>query len=403
MRARRALAAGVAALALAIAGCGGGGDSDEGSSGDSKGSSGGSQATNWPLFGRIPSRTHYLAGDHLDPPLKQVWEFEMPTLLEFPPVLVGERLFVADKSGEIVALDTANGKVLWRHRRPGSSKGKQPADVTSPTYADGLVIVALEAGEVVALDPAEGKPAWTTKLPTTLQSSPLVIDGQVYVGSDDGTLWALDLKDGNPKAVIKARRAIKASPAYDGGTLYVGDYAGNMYGVDADKGEISWSTDTTESPAGGSGGFFSSPAIAGGRVYAGRDDGTVFAFDADDGKYAWSYDTGGAVYGSPAAAPGPGGDLTIFIGSYDARLYALDAETGKVSWSEAVGPVPGSASVVGSTVYSSSFKTGNTVGYDTASHKRVFRFPSPGYSPMISDGVHLFLAGYESVHAFKPR
>ena len=46
---------------------------------------------------------------------------------------------------------------------------------------------------------------------------------------------------------------------------------------------------------------------------------------------------------------------------------------------------------------------GNTVGYDTKTHERVFRYPSPGYTPMISDGVRLFLVGYESVHAFEPK
>jgi hypothetical protein len=65
--------------------------------------------------------------------------------------------------------------------------------------------------------------------------------------------------------------------------------------------------------------------------------------------------------------------------------------------------VPGTANVIGDTVYTASFKTGNTVGYDVSSHKRVFRYPSPGYTPMISDGERLYLAGYESVHAFKPR
>ena len=398
----RLLAALVAATVLAASGCDGSGDSDN--SGASLGEPGKRSLTEWPMFGRVPARTHFLAADGLDPPLKQVWEFDDPTLLEFPPVLVEERLYVVDKAGDVRALDAASGKVLWNHTRVGKSpNGRIPADVTAPTLADDKLIVAYEPGEVTAFEPSGGKIAWSTQLPSTLQSSPIAVGGSVYLGSDDGTLWSLSLSDGDHKAVFKAEQSIKASPSLDDGRLFFGDYAGNMYALDASSGKLAWKTDTTTTPAGGSGGFFSSPAIAGGRVYAGRDDGTVFAFDSDSGGYLWHYATGGAVYGSPALAPIPGGDLTVFIGSYDAKLYALDSGTGKVTWSETVGPVPGTATVIDRTVYSSSFKTGNTVGYDIKTHDRVFRYPSPGYTPMISDGVRLFLTGYQSVHAFEPK
>jgi ABC-type phosphate transport system substrate-binding protein len=103
----------VALLALLVAGCGGGGSSS---------SAGGSSATassttgtaaegpatapamslepdyvDWPYFGRVPQRTHYLptklgAVDRpLDPPLKQAWSINTHGLLEFPPA-IGDRV-----------------------------------------------------------------------------------------------------------------------------------------------------------------------------------------------------------------------------------------------------------------------------------------------------------------------
>ena len=411
---RLGLIAAAAICSALIAGCGGdsptsgGGSGGSGSGSDAAAGAGNAAESNkdtdWPIFGRIPARTHYLDDPGLNPPLRQVWEYSEPTLLEFPPALVNNRLYVADKSGDVNALDAKTGKVVWSHKRSGpNGTGRQPADVTAPLFADGYVIIAFEHGEVIALEPDKGKLAWTTQLSSRLESSPIEIDGRVYLGSDSGDLWALDLKTGRADSVFTAEGSIKASPSYDAGKVYVGDYAGHIHAVDADSGKALWSADSTTTSAGGSGGFYSSPSIADGRVYAARDDGVVFAFDADTGKYLWNFTAGGRIYGSPAVAPGPGGDLTVFIGSYDANLYALAADSGKQSWSEKVGPVPGTATVIGDTVYTSSFKTDQTVGFDTASHKQTFKYPSPGYTPMLSDGKRLYLAGYASIHAFRPK
>ncbi len=111
----------------------------------------------------------------------------------------------------------------------------------------------------------------------------------------------------------------------------------------------------------------------------------------------------GPIYGSPAVAEVPGTPLTVYIGSYDSRLYALDAASGKKLWDYDVGgPVPGTATVIGHTVYTSSFKTVESVGIDVLSHRKTFSFDSPGYTPMISDGRNLFLIGYFTVHGFRP-
>jgi hypothetical protein len=65
--------------------------------------------------------------------------------------------------------------------------------------------------------------------------------------------------------------------------------------------------------------------------------------------------------------------------------------------------VPGTAVVIGRTVYTSSFKEQKAVGIDVKSHKKVFSFGSPGYTPMISDGQSLFLVGYFSMHRLVPK
>ena len=238
---------------------------------------------------------------------------------------------------------------------------------------------------------------------TGLQSSPIVVDGRLYLGSEKGILFALDAASGKTEWTFNTPTPIKTSPSVDSGLVYFGDYSGTVYALDAASGKRRWETDTTGTAPGGDGGFYSSPAIADGRVYIGRDDGVAYAFDQKTGKQSWFFQTEGDIYGSPAVAAVPGEPLTVYFGSYDSRLYALNAKTGKKEWDYDVGgPVPGTPTVVGHTVYTSSFKTAKSIGIDIRTHKKTFTFDSPGYTPMISDGLNLYLVGYYTLHGFTP-
>ena len=390
----------LALLALAaLSGCGGS------SGGNATGASTAANAKtiDWKLFGRIPQRDHYLPSK-LNPPLKKVWDYDDQALIEFPPAIAGNRLYLVNKYSNVRALDTETGKVIWDLRRNRHYKGP-PSDVTDPVYVKGTVYVAFMDGTLLALRAKDAKIEWKRKLPTTLQSSPLVIGNTLYLGSDKGILFALDRTNGKTRWSFNDNHVIKASPSFDHGTIYVADYNGGMFALRASDGKVLWSTFTPDTPAGGSGGFYSSPAVANGRVYAGRDDGTVFALDEKTGKYSWSVPTDNFVYGSPAVAnvPGSGGSM-VYIGSYDHHLWVIDALTGKVRWKYDVGgTIPGTAVVIGHTVYTSSFTTQKSIGIDVLTHKKVFSFGSPGYTPMVSNGQSLFLVGYYSMARFDPK
>ena len=102
-----------------LAGCGGS-DSDSTSTA-SKSTSTGSAATgtgdeagdatdvDWPYFGRVEERTHYIA-DAPDPPFHMLWEFFAKQLIEFPPVLQDGYVFVVNKTGDVYVVNVKTGK-----------------------------------------------------------------------------------------------------------------------------------------------------------------------------------------------------------------------------------------------------------------------------------------------------
>lgn len=399
----------VSALLIAMAlvsGCGGGADepTNGGSSGEPAANGFEPGAGSWPHFGRIDQRTHYLpAGEELNPPLKQEWSFSDRVLIEYPPALDDGVAYLADKYGDVRALRLSDRSVIWDLMKDDRYVGP-PSDTTGPAYFDDRVFVAFQSGILIALDADSGKITWKRDMHTGLQSSPIVVGGKLYLGSETGVMYCLEAGSGKTVWTYQAGSPVKSSPSLDGGSVYFANYEGSVFAADADSGKLKWRTDTTRTEPGGSGGFYSSPALAGGRVYIGRDDGTVYVFDQKDGRQAWFFETGDDVYGSPAVAKVPGTPLTVYIGSYDGKLYALNAATGKKEWDFNVGgQVPGTATVIGDTVYTSSFQTKESIGIDIKSHRKVFSFDSPGYTPMISDGKNLYLIGYFTLHGFVPR
>ena len=391
-------------LALLLAGCG---SSDEGGETGASSSevASGSGYIDWPLFGRVPQRTHYLAaqGSSLDPPFKQAWSINTHALIEFPPAIHDGIAYVINKYGNGKAVRLSDRKILWELNIRPSDKGV-PNFVTAPVYYEGRVYGAFLTGHLAAGDAATGKKDWVRKFDAHLESSPLAVDGTLYLGTDTTNLLALRASDGRTRWSFNAPGAIKASPSYDDGKVFFADYQSSVFALDAKSGKPVWRSNTSKVPPYGRGGFFSSPAIAFGRVYVARDDGTVYALDEKTGKVAWHFDAGAAVYGSPAVARVPGTPPTVYIGAENGSFFALDARTGKPRWQKNIGgPIPGTAVVIGHTVYTSSFKTQETSGFDVRTHKRVFHIKQAGYTPMTSDGKRLYLVGYYDLIGLEAR
>ncbi|HKT82890.1 MAG TPA: PQQ-binding-like beta-propeller repeat protein [Solirubrobacterales bacterium] len=395
-----------AALALAAclaiwSGCGGSGSSapDGGSAADSR-----TALVSWPFFGRVPERTHYLPARErfLDPPLREAWSINTHALIEFPPAIAGGIAYVVNKYGNAKAVRLRDRKVIWERTTDRRDSGK-PTDVTSPVYAEGKVFFADVDGDLVAVDAKSGKEIWTRKLAGHLESSPMAVGGTLYLGTDETNVVAVRASDGKVLWQFNSPGAIKASPSFHHGRLFVADYQSAMFCLDAKDGKLLWRTNTSRVRPYGEGGFYSSPAIAFGRVYAARDDGNVYAFDERTGKVDWAFPTDNFVYGSPAVAKVPGTPPSVYIGSYDEHFYALDARSGKQRWRYDVGgPVPGTATVIGHTVYTSSFKTREAIGIDVRTHRKTFQLDQAGYTPMVSDGRRLYLIGYYELIGLDP-
>jgi outer membrane protein assembly factor BamB len=106
--------------------------------------------------------------------------------------------FAGFAGGKLVAVNTANGKVLWESsvaQPKGTTEIERIADVTSLPVVDGrFVYAAAFQGRVVGIDRASGQVLWNREISSYYG---LDADGSiVYLTQSNGAVYALDYSSG---------------------------------------------------------------------------------------------------------------------------------------------------------------------------------------------------------------
>ncbi|HZA07060.1 MAG TPA: PQQ-binding-like beta-propeller repeat protein, partial [Nitrososphaeraceae archaeon] len=114
--------------------------------------------------------------------LEVKWRLFNDEQIQDPPIVIGDKGYVQDYSGTIIAFDTATGKVLWKvHAGNGPTMGL--------TFGDGLIFASTGYNcTVVAINATDGKIVWQSislgnpKAGSDITSQPLVWKDYVIVG-----------------------------------------------------------------------------------------------------------------------------------------------------------------------------------------------------------------------------
>ena len=178
---------------------------------------GGVLAQDWPQW-RGPHRDGKAAGftapQQWPAELTQKWTATVGQG-DATPALVGERLYVFARQGgdEVtLCLSAGDGKEIWRDayaaQEVTGAAARHPGPRSSPTVADGKVVMLGVGGVVSCLDAATGKVLWRKDpfpkvVPRFFTStSPIVVDGMAIThlgGQGNGALIAFDLAGGEEK------------------------------------------------------------------------------------------------------------------------------------------------------------------------------------------------------------
>lgn len=216
----------------------------------------------------------------------------------------------------VVAVDAESGNHRWSVQPLDSASGV--TGLGSHPGTDAIYYNDLD-GVVVALDPADGGLLWHHDTGGTLRDGPVVTHDSVYVASEDGVLYSLAADTGEKLWQYDTGSKNVLAPTVVDGTVYVGPEDATLYAVDSQDGTERWQYSTTTEK-------WVAPVIKGGAAYLATFDGDVEKIDLQTRERIWHNDG----QGRSVVPPGIGPD-NVYIGGPN-RLVAISKSTGETVW-----------------------------------------------------------------------
>ena len=117
----------------------------------------------------------------------RLWEKEIGGINT--PLLSGNTLFVVSNSNDLLAVNKANGDILWS---TSIELGGKASEVTtfSPILMNNQLVLALSNGRVNIYNPKNGNKISVTDLDEDLNSAPVVAEGYVVFVTANAKLIA---------------------------------------------------------------------------------------------------------------------------------------------------------------------------------------------------------------------
>ena len=305
------------------------------------------------------------------------------------PVIVGDRLYVTgmneDETREVFYAFSLDGKMLYKTDYGKPWTDTYPETRTTPTIEDGKAYVISGSGEIVCLNTADGKEVWRVDGGTKFErvtgkwgtsECPLVFDGKLIYspGGNKTTIVALDAQTGETiwESDPLGEHGSYVSPQLvmnNGIFKIIGMTGRSVYGVNPETGKIDWTFKEfsrkpedlksgeefigTNTPIYDNGSFFAGDDVGAFKLRLNVDgtkadlawrnndfgtfhggavlvDGVIYGANWNDSPGDWlavDWKTGETKYA--AAWPGGGGKGSII--SADGMLYMYDERRGMVA------------------------------------------------------------------------
>jgi outer membrane protein assembly factor BamB len=259
------------------------------------------------------------------------------------PVIVGGRVFAAAADGQVKAMTTDTGRVIWETQiRKLYSQAELaqafPEDIDTITGGvgadDDLVLVGTASGEVLALHQSDGSLAWKTRVSSEVLAAPQIADDTVIVQTIDGKVAAYDAVDGNRRWIYETSAPSltlrgTATPIVVDEVVVAAFATGRVAFLDRNSGlagydqrvAISQGTSDLERLVDIDGAM----QVDDGKLYLASFQGRVVAIDLQSGRMLWAEEA------SSIAGVGSGFGNAYLVRA-DGQITAYNANNGREIW-----------------------------------------------------------------------
>ena len=331
-------------------------------------------ADRWAQFRGSPALSGH-SDAKLPGALKVLWTYEAGDAIESSAAIVDGVVYVGSLTGELHAVNLADGKPKWKYKASADGIGE-----SSPAVAGGSRLHRRSVRRAARRGRRHGQGGLDVQdrhaRSSRRRSSP---DDKVLIGSYDSHLYALGAKDGKLAWKVQTEGYVHATPAVVDGIAYIAGCDEILRGIRDLRRQRSVQAvvrrlhrrvagdrrrprllrhlrergarrrsqgaedrlDATSTRSGTSRSI-RRPRVTGDRVIVGGRDKMVHALDREDRQGARGRSRPGArVDSSPVVVGG-----RVYVGSNDGKLYVLDVATGKSVFEfEAGGPLSASPAV----------------------------------------------------------
>lgn len=252
-----------------------------------------------------------------------------------PPVIADGKVFFMTPESNIIALDSWNGKTLWEtsvRAKKGGERGLKASGGLG--VAGGVLYATTSGGQVFALGTNNGDLIWRAEIGVSVRAAPTITGERVYVVSHDNRLHVLDSQSGtllwNHTGIEEALAMLGgAAPAVSSGIVVVPYSSGEVYALSAANGRYIWhealSSLAAYDPLTNINDILAAPVVDGGVVYVANSSGQMAALSLDKGQELWRRDY--SARGTPVVAGN-----AIYLLTNSNQMLGLHKSSGRVKW-----------------------------------------------------------------------
>ena len=257
---------------------------------------------------------------------KEVWRQDTDAPVHGAPTVTGGRVMVTSVDDDLLTYDTQTGAPGWTYQAL-----TEPASVltaSSPTVSGDAVVAAFASGELVALQTANGNGLWSVVLSKSNRNSalseirdipgrPVIYHGDVYAVSHSGVFSDVDLHTGAQHWQVPVVSVSTPWPAGD--VVYVTDTAGEVICISRDSGAVYWITDMNkDAKKKKDRGIWSGPIVADNHVVVVSTTGMAVELNPKTGVAERKLKLGSPALQNPIAANGQ-----LFVVTQAGELIAI--------------------------------------------------------------------------------
>jgi outer membrane protein assembly factor BamB len=263
------------------------------------------------------------------------WRSATDAPVHAAPTISGGRLYVVDVNDEVLALNLTDGSQAWTYQ--ALTEPARMLQASSPAVSGETVVTSFASGELVALQAANGAELWNTSLSRASRTNalseirdiagrPVLFRTDVYAVSHSDVMAGVDFRTGQARWTLPISATTTPWPAGD--VVYVVDLSGQLICISRESGQIYWMKDLDEAVKTPGKGrkvrnkkariYWSSPIMASNRLIVADNQGDALAVNPKTGAVLSTLKLGSADLMGPIAV-----DDMIYFVTDKAELVAI--------------------------------------------------------------------------------